>query len=343
MEANIDMLSSSKVLETLLRKSKKEYSDRVLDNILSQNNIEEIKKAKELAIFYGTASVVIEKITKRLVELGDMDAVATQLADSVTDFNNIPSELVNIAKEKNPIAIAFFNDNCEKSELVVTLGAEVGAEKCIEKYSLRLIKNGEYEKAKEINPNLINNSIWGYLLYNWNECALAPAIQDAIRLLRFQTELDAKATAKEINNLFIGKPHGINKEEIDAIIHYANTTGQYFKGGIALLAQNVSNAFLLLTKHYLNNANNLLTLCEIVLHVDGLAIDKDIFSFNKAMCLLSKGGFFNKNKAKGILNELVTLKHLSVLEKLHKKPYQPAIDFLDGKEINEEYLLNIKI
>lgn len=344
IEENLDVLSSPNVYERLLRNGKEDNANRILDNLLNTDNLDAVKKAKDIAIHYGTNTDALDKIVKKLVMLGDKDTIATQLVSNITDYNNIPMELVNLAKEKNQIAIAFFNDNCEKSELALRLGVEVGAEKCIEKYSLDLIKNGEYEMAKKINPNLVNHSLWGYLLYNWNEDALDISIRNTLRLFRLPTELNEKDTARDLDNeLLTGNPHRLNKEDIDTIISYTNKTGQYFKGGILLLSHNVMDSFLLLTKHYMSDIDNLLKLCEIVLLSQKAIIDKNIFYFNKAMCLLSKGGFFNKNKAKGILKELVTLKHLSVLEKLHKKPYQPAIDFLDGKEVNEEYLLHIKI
>ena len=130
--------------------------------------------------------------------------------------------------------------------------------------------------------------------------------------------------------------------DIADIISYANKTGDYFKGGMLLLANNAMECFMLLTKHYMNNTDNLLKLCDIALLIKCGAIDKDIFYFNKAMCLLSKGGFMNKNKAKSILKDMATSKHTSKLERVSLAPFQPAVDFLEGKEVNEEYLINIR-
>ena len=124
------------------------------------------------------------------------------------------------------------------------------------------------------------------------------------------------------------------------IINYAKTTGQYFKCGVLLLSLNCMEGLSLLSKHYMGNTDSLLKLSEIaiMLYEKQSIVYSFPFSFNKAMCLLSKG----KSKGNRILKDLVSLKGASKLEKTYLKPYQPAVDYLSGKEVNEEYLLNIK-
>lgn len=124
--------------------------------------------------------------------------------------------------------------------------------------------------------------------------------------------------------------------EASNIINYAKTTGQYFKCGVLLLSLNCMEGLSLLSKHYMGNTDSLLKLSEIaiMLYEKQSIVYSFPFSFNKAMCLLSKG-----NK---ILKDLVSLKGASKLEKTYLKHYQPAVDYLSGKEVNEEYLLNIK-
>ena len=340
IEANLDTISSPRVLEAFLKSNKKEKALTVLDNILKVGALDDVKQAREISSRYSFDTQ--DRIISKLIELGDKDAIATQLINSIADYNLIPTELVDLAKENNQIAITFFNENYEKSRAIFMLGVEVKAEKCIEQYSLELISNGEYETAKEIKPSLVNHSIWGYLLYVKYDSSLSDEIKDAIRLLKLPTELDVSDTAKEINERLLSGKRNLSKRDIADIISYANKTGDYFKCGMLLLANNAMECFMLLTKHYMNNTDNLLKLCDIALLIKCGAIDKDIFYFNKAMCLLSKGGFMNKNKAKSILKDMAISKHTSKLERVSLAPYQPAVDFLEGKEVNEEYLMNIR-
>ncbi len=203
------------------------------------------------------------------------------------------------------------------------------------KDSTELALDNKSKVAEE--EEIRNHPIWGYLRFN----RANSAVTELVSMLCFPNRYSEKEICKCIRKYFMPlTPAKIQISEVNEIIEYAKATGQYFKCGILLLSFNCIEGLNLLTKHYMNSIDNLLKLSEVAikLYEKQSVVYSFPYSFNKAMCLLSKG----KSKGNKILKDIVSLKGTSKLEKLISKPYQPAVDFLDGKEVNDEYLLNIR-
>lgn len=218
----------------------------------------------------------------------------------------------------------------------------------------RLIELGDEKSTREsIAPiecgekkfDIKNHIAIEYLFFN-NANSI---ISDIASVLTFPNNFSEKVICKVISRYFapltpmqieMSEASNITSNITSNIINYAKTTGQYFKCGVLLLSLNCMEGLSLLSKHYMGNTDSLLKLSEIaiMLYEKQSIVYSFPFSFNKAMCLLSKG----KSKGNRILKDLVSLKGASKLEKTYLKPYQPAVDYLSGKEVNEEYLLNIK-
>ena len=97
----------------------------------------------------------------------------------------------------------------------------------------------------------------------------------------------------------------------------------------------------MLTSHYMSNIDSLYKLCDVALRLyEKQSVERSYpYYFNKAMCLIKMG---KESKGKKLLKDVVSIKYGTKLEKALGRKYQPAVDFLDGKEVNEEYLLNIR-
>ncbi len=186
--------------------------------------------------------------------------------------------------------------------------------------------------------NLKEHHIWGYLKFNVS----SPIIDELTGVLAFPNAHKEKEICKIISKYFTPyTPIKITLSEVNEIIDYAKNTNEYFKCGILLLSFNCMEGLNLLTKHYMKNIDSLFRLCEIALQIyeNQSIVCSFPYSFNKAMCLIKMGKCKDGNK---ILKNIISLKGATKFEKYTVTPYQPAVDFLNGKEVSEEYLLNIK-
>lgn len=273
------------------------------------------------------------------------------------EFISLETAVALINKNKADIAINIFKKAIKNGDLEAVKNAKRAAldyrvyegelEEAIQN---RLLDLGEAEEKKEaIEPvkvtekesggdeELRNHPIWSYLKFNIQNSI----ITELASLLYFPNKLSEKEICKKISKYFIPMtPIKITAKEVNEVLDYAKTSNMYFQCGILLLSFNCTEGLNLLTKHYMNNIDCLLKLSDvaIMLYEKQPIVYSFPYSFNKAMCLLSKGD----KKGNKILKAIVSLKGASKLEKCTVKPYQPAVDFLNGIEVNEEYLLNIR-
>ncbi len=188
------------------------------------------------------------------------------------------------------------------------------------------------------DKNLQSHHIWGYLKFN----NFTPAIYELASMLCFPNTYSEKEICKCIRKYFMPLTLAkIQMSEVYEIIEYAKATEQYFKCGILLLSFNCAEGLNLLTKHYMNSIDNLLKISELAIMLyEKKSVESSYpYYFNKAMCLIKMG---KESKGNKLLKDIVSIKHGTKLEKALGRQYQPAVDFLDGKEVNEEYLLNLR-
>ena len=273
------------------------------------------------------------------------------------EFISLETAVALINKNKTDIAINIFKKAIKNGDLEavknakrVALDYRVYEGELEEIIRNRLSELGEVEEKKEIiepvqvvekassnDEELRNHPIWSYLKFNIQNSI----ITELASLLYFPNKLSEKEICKKISKYFIPMtPIKITAKEVNEVLDYAKTSNMYFQCGILLLSFNCMEGLNLLTKHYINNIDCLLKLSNvaIMLYEKHPIVYSFPYSFNKAMCLLSKGD----KKGNKILKAIVSLKGASKLEKCTVKPYQPAVDFLNGIEVNEEYLLNIR-
>jgi len=338
-------LNSVSSLDLAIKALKADKAQIIADNILQSGSLDDIRELKRIASTSFIYSAVQDKIEAMLYELGDEDTVAKALINEITDFDSITSRLIELAKDKNEIALNFFNESYEKSNTVYKLGIELGAPKCLEVYANELLCSGEYQRAKEINPSLATHPIWSYLLFG--KCAQPKdesGIREIARILLFPSELSVSERERELGKIVNFKaPPRLGIDTVKQITDFAKKSNMQVQCGYLLLWHNCPQGMLMLIKAYKSTSAYVSIICDLALALGDPARERtDIYTFNKAMYMYESGGFFARGKAKGLLNDLASRKSLPEYLRAGCAPYQPAIDWLNGKDVKCEYLLSVK-